>query len=117
MSFSSHQTVLLAIGSCWQLCIAVALIGLFYPFVGGQAYGQFATVINVPPSPGPDYVGSNTKVNILTGGELGAFAQSGVLNGSTKNIEINVLGGFIGREFRANSGTVLNVSAGTVGEN
>jgi hypothetical protein len=95
----------------FSLTGAVCLLGA----ACAPAYGQFATVINVPPNPDPEYIFSDTQVNVLAGGALGAFLQSGVENGSTRNIEINVSGGSIGRQSFINAGTVLNVSAGTVG--
>ncbi len=95
----------------FALTAALCLLGA----LGAPVHAQFATVINVPPNPDPKYIFSDTQVNVLAGGALGAFLQSGVENGSTRNIEINVNGGTIGRQSFINAGTVLNVSAGRVG--
>lgn len=83
----------------------------------GHVYGQFSTIINLPPDTAPSFIGSDTQVNVLAGGALGTFVQSGVQNGSTSNIEVNVMGGQVGRGFAAHRGTVVNVSAGDVGDN
>ena len=82
-----------------------------------QAWAQFATVINTPPTMiGDQYsIGSNTQLNVLTGGSVGAYFHAGAVDGTSSNVEVNISGGTVGSQFTAYSGSTINVTAGTVG--
>jgi hypothetical protein len=84
-----------------------------------QVNGQFNTVINVPPDPPPQSIGSDTQLNVLEGGVLPSSSnapfQAGDPNGSSTNVEVNVTGGSIGDFFRANGGSQVNIAGGVAG--
>jgi hypothetical protein len=100
-----------------SLRLVVVTAGLLAACGGEQVRGQFSKIVNVPPNPAPEYIDSNTQVNVLTGGVLPQFVQSGYVTGTARNIEVNVMGGTVGQGFEAYGGTVMNVSAGIVREN
>jgi hypothetical protein len=97
-----------------------ALSILMVAIIASHALGQFATIINVPPDPAPGSIGSNTQVNLFDGGvlpsSLGASLHVGDPNGSSTNVEVNILGGEVGELFNANDGSVVNISGGSVGD-
>ena len=79
---------------------------------------NFDAVINIPGIAGSvvsaatpiGAVGSSLQLNLMPGGVVqpGAFTQAGA------NVEINVLGGFVGPNFTVNAGATLNVVSGLV---
>lgn len=79
------------------------------------AFGQFTTVINIPPSPAPGALPSNTQVNVLPGGSIGDDFLVGSSDGSKTNIEFNLLGGQTGWRLRVQDGGVANISVGNIG--
>ena len=105
------------IGCLYRSPIArsVVLIGL----VASHAFGQFTTVINVPPDPAPSSIGSDTQLNLFDGGTLpssdDAPFNAGDPSGSDANMELNIFGGWAGNYISANSGSKVNVSGGSVG--
>ena len=78
------------------------------------AQAQFTTIIDVPPQSAPLSIGSDTQLNLLDGGLLGEFFSAGAADGTSTNIEVNILGGGVGSEFGANGGATVNISGGYV---
>ncbi len=70
----------------------------------------YTTTYNVPPDTLPSQVGSDTLVNFLDGSIHGL--QAGATDGSSTNIQVNVLGGSIGRGFVINGGASVLVDGG-----
>jgi hypothetical protein len=85
-------------------------VALFYVISFGQAYGQFTSVINVPPNTPPHAVPADTQVNVYAGGAFG-----GRFNEALEGSEVNFLGGGSGLVFRARSGSTVNVVDGLIG--
>ena len=81
--------------------------------LASDALGQFASTISVPPNPAPSAIGSNTRLNLESGGELPAIFQAGLPDGTGTNVEVNINGGLVGGGFRANGGSVVNIIGGT----
>lgn len=81
----------------------------------GEALGQFASTINVPPDPAPGIIDSSTRLNLTDGGELLPLFQAGLSDGTSTDVEVNIDGGFVGSGFRANGGSVVNIRGGTFG--
>jgi hypothetical protein len=91
------------------------IVGLWAGLVSVSGLAQFATVINVPPDMAPASIGSNTQLNLSEGGSLGHSFDAGAINGTSTNVEVNVLGGSVGNGFDAFRGSTVNISAGAVG--
>ncbi|MCA9235207.1 MAG: hypothetical protein KDA44_07035 [Planctomycetales bacterium] len=70
------------------------------------------TVITIPPDPVPTTVSSNTQINLLAGGTLPNDFQIGSDDGSLSDIELNLMGGAIGRRLVIQDGASLNVLSG-----
>jgi hypothetical protein len=82
------------------------------------ARAQFATVIDIPAGtsvPALSSIDSNTQLNLFAGGSIGAGFSAGSPDGSSANVEVNLLGGVVGDDFNAYRGSVVNVSGGTIG--
>jgi hypothetical protein len=81
------------------------------------AYGQFANVINSPPTVigSSQSIGSNTQLNVFEGGSVGSFFDAGASNGTSRNIEVNLNGGAIGNNFDVFRGSIVNVNSGRIG--
>lgn len=77
--------------------------------------GDFSTVINVPPQTSPTSIGSNTQLNLSSGGSMPADFDAGAANGSSANVEVNIAGGTVGVRFEAHAGATVNVSGGNIG--
>ncbi len=83
------------------------------------SHAQFANVINLPPDLVSSPIASDTQVNVLPTGSLGSNFrgfQIGESDGSSTNIEINVLGGAIGDVLYVHAGATMNVYDGVIGE-
>lgn len=75
--------------------------------------------INIPPDPDiPDNgsIGSGTTLNLFAGGEIGDSFDAGAADGTSTNVEVNIMGGFVGNEFAAHSGSEINISGGIIGD-
>ncbi|MFV1967916.1 MAG: PEP-CTERM sorting domain-containing protein [Pirellulaceae bacterium] len=79
-----------------------------------DALGQFTTVINVPPNVAPGSISSDTQLNVSDGGVLPDFFDAGTLDGFSTNVEVNILGGAVGKDFDAAPGSAVNISGGSV---
>jgi hypothetical protein len=94
------------------------LAGVLWFIASARSLAQFTTVINVPPDSPPASIGSGTQLNVLEGGAVPSSFdhpfQSGLPDGSSTNIVINVSGGTVGPYFDANSGSVVNISSGAI---
>lgn len=81
---------------------------------------NFSTVINLPGHASPTIISSDTQVNVYSGGVLESSRSSkldiGLDDGSSSNIEVNLLGGVAGGFLAVNSGAQLNVIDGSVGD-
>lgn len=74
---------------------------------------QFSTVINVPPDPAPTSIGSNTQLNLYTGGTLVFGLGVGSSAGGSTNVEFNMSGGLSNNLLNAYSGSTVNISGGS----
>jgi hypothetical protein len=80
------------------------------------ARAQFATVINVPPSPNiptQSTLGSSTQLNLYPGGFIGDDFSIGSADGSVTDVEVNLLGGTTGGTFQVLKGALLNITNGS----
>jgi PEP-CTERM motif len=102
--FFSEVRVLLVSGL--YLC-ASALIAHAAPF---------NTVINVPPEPDPGFIDSDTQLNLSDGGVLGDNFEAGGPDEPSTNVEVNIIGGHVGRTFAAYSGSTVNIIGGNIGQ-
>ena len=79
----------------------------------------FTTIINAPPVVIGDSerIDSNTQLNVSDGGQVGIFFQAGSPSdvSVSTNVEVNITGGVIGRNFSANRNSTVNISGGTIG--
>ncbi|MEM8945640.1 MAG: hypothetical protein AAGD11_10695 [Planctomycetota bacterium] len=78
---------------------------------------EVTTIINIPSDPPPVSVDSHTQVNVFEGGLLDSYFGLGEIDGSTENIELNVLGGFVGYGLHAYSGSTVNLIEGWIDGN
>jgi len=78
-----------------------------------QTFGQFITILNIPPDPAPRAISSDTQLNLYAGGVI----RYNFLAGTplSTNIEVNISGGTVGSMFGAYSGSTVNISGGSVG--
>lgn len=81
-----------------------------------HSHAQFATVIDVPadiPSiESMTTIDSNTQVNLFDGGSIGDFVHAGNSDGTITNVEVNIFGGTVGRNFQAFSNSTVNIRGG-----
>lgn len=89
-----------------------ATVSLLTHTTGAQ---PFTTVINLPPDPLPDFIASDTQVNISAGGTLPDDYIAGAADGSTSNVEVNVDGGALGEGITIPYGSTLNMQDGKTG--
>jgi len=101
-----------------RLVVFIILVCVY--LLSGEASGQFTTVLNIPPDPNigdRQSIGSNTQLNLFTGGSIGLGFDAGTTNGGPSyNVEVNIIGGLVGRFFEAAENTTVNISGGTVGD-
>ena len=83
----------------------------------GSVNAQFTTVINVPPDVAPEFIGSDTQLNLLTGGVLAGNADdiffAGSPAGTSQNVELNILGGEA-QLLDVYAGATVNMAGGTL---
>ncbi len=84
--------------------------------VSPDAVAEFATTINVPPQPSPDYIDTDTQLNLFASGQLSDDFVAGSFNGLSSNVELNVFGGAVGDNLTVNAGSTLNLFGGSVGD-
>lgn len=77
------------------------------------AHGQ--AVVNIPPDSLPITVNSDTTINLWDGGAIPDDFSIGSADGSLSNIELNIMGGTVGRRLRIDDGATVNMSGGTAG--
>lgn len=83
-----------------------------------QGSAQFGNVINIPPDPSiGDHgsIGSNTQLNLHPGGSIGRSFDVGNRNGTSSQVELNVVGGSIGEALTTHAGSVTKIQTGNVG--
>ncbi len=105
--------------------LAVTLIAMAMGDVRAQTLPS--GVIDVPPTAIGDNrsATSDTIINVQEGGVVGKNLRLGDADGTSTNIELNILGGKVGLNaslptdggFFANGGSVVNISGGEVGAN
>lgn len=102
---------------CPLVCTAAAALLI----AAGPALAQsdpagFAHVINLPDDQTflDGGVGSHTQVNVMPGGQLDSDFRAGAEGVAGENIEINVLGGLVGPNLLAYSGSTVNINGGLV---
>lgn len=79
------------------------------------SWAQFTTTLNIPPDVAPSQIESDTQLNLGDGGVTSNGFSAGNPNGSSTNVEMNITGGTVGRDFAARSGSVVNMSGGWMG--
>ena len=83
-------------------CFALSSI-----FTIGQAYGDFTTILDIPPDPDigdNQSIASHTQLNLFDGGAIGSSFDAGAFDGTSTRVEVNNSGGF-----DAFSGSVVNI--------
>jgi hypothetical protein len=81
---------------------------------GLPGYGQFTTILNVPPNIGNNQtIRSSTQVNVSAAGAIGSNFNAGASNGTSTNVQVNSAG-FLSQNFKANGGSVVNITGGNV---
>jgi hypothetical protein len=82
------------------------------------ALGQFARVINSPPTTigNNESIGSDTQLNVFDDGTVGTYFSAGASDVAGSNIEVNIFGGSVGRRFRAYDGSRVAISGGSIGD-
>ena len=107
----------IGLGSCISALTKTGAIGLL-TFVSTQVvFGQL--VINIPPDPNiPENgaIGSHTTLNLFATGMIGNSFDAGASNGTSTDVEVNIMSGTVGEAFAANGGSEVNVSGGFVGD-
>ena len=86
-------------------------------FTVGQTYGQFTTILNIPPDPdvgGNQSIGSDTQLNLSDGGSIDFSFSAGASDGASIHVEVNISGGSVGTNFVAYDGSTVNISGGSV---
>ena len=73
---------------------------------------DFDLVVNIPPDPSRESIGSNTQLNLFDDGWLEHDFDAG----PGSNIEVNIFGGATGFQLDARGGSVFNVFGGRVGD-
>lgn len=95
---------------------SIFLVAMLTVFVLAEPlFGQFTTIINIPPDPSigdNEMIGSNTQLNLSEGGEIGHNFSAGDPFADNQNIEVNITGGAVGFGFTAFNGSVVNISGG-----
>jgi len=91
---------------CFAFCSFIAV---------GQAYGQFTSIINVPPDLATAEIGSDTQLNLFDTGVISQYFSAGTIDGTSSNVEVNIFGGEVVSGLFANSGSTLNISGGSLG--
>ncbi len=94
---------------CLVLCSCYAI---------GPVYGQFTTILDIPPEPDIgdfEEIGSDTQLNLSAGGAIGFSFDAGAANGTSTHVEVNISGGSVGNAFDASGGSVVNISGSSVG--
>jgi len=102
-----------------QSRVTLICLTLCSVFTMGQTYGQFTSILNIPPDPDigdNQSIGSNTQLNLSDGGEIGFGFAAGAFDGTNTNVEVNIIGGSVGDHFDAFSDSVVNISGGSVGD-
>jgi hypothetical protein len=90
----------------WYCCVATA-----------PASAQFTTVLNIPPDPDIGHfqsIGAGTQLNVFDDGFVGTFFGAGATDGTSTYVEVNIYGGVVGANFLAHSGSMVNISGGSV---
>ncbi len=107
------------IATRWFLPLVLVIGGSVQPGNAATDSSSFSTVINAPPEiiGNSASIGSNTQLNVSEGGEVGIFFQAGLASdqGVSTNVEVNISGGNIGRNFSANRNSTVNISGGRIG--
>lgn len=62
-----------------------------------------------------DVLGPSSQLNLFAGGTVTDAFTAGPADGTGSNTEVNLLGGGIGRRFRAHAGSTVNVESGRIG--
>lgn len=97
-----------SIGTSAALLLALAV---------SPAYGQFSTVLNIPPDTlSSNFIGSDTQVNVLAGASINRVLTFGQFNGTSSNIELNVFDAGLIFPATLHAGTTVNMSGGNVDE-
>ncbi|MCA9186719.1 MAG: hypothetical protein KDA99_13925, partial [Planctomycetales bacterium] len=94
-----------------------ALIAAICATVAADLLGQVNHVINLPDDPVPDSVHFYTQFNIYEGGALPDLYNLGVGLFPALYVDVNVLGGTVGRRLSLTKGSRLDLFSGRVGTN
>ena len=105
-----------------------AMNKLFIPllFVNSLLYTDFCgtvdwtskaqTVINVPPDTAPDFIDSDTILNLFEPHSLDDIFDAGLFDGTSTNVTVNINEGTVGYDFHANGVSTVNISGHTFGD-
>lgn len=101
---------------CVPRRLVLALIAALVPAGSSPAQTLPAGVINAPPTVIGDSesIGSNTTLNVSDGGVVGSHFDAGDPNGTSTQVEVNILGGRVGPRFVSHAESVVNVYGGVV---
>lgn len=95
-----------------------AIAFLLFNTAAGPAIAQTLPpgVINAPPTLIGDNesIGSDTTLNVLDRGSVGFSFDAGLSDRSSTNVVVNISGGRVGDEFRAYSGSTVEIDGGLV---
>lgn len=81
---------------------------------GQVVHAQFTTVINAPPDVVPTTIGSSTQLNLFNGGSTLNDFKAGAPDGTSMNVEVNVLGGLIRAGSIGYPGSTINMTSGRI---
>lgn len=102
-----------------SISISKTLLVFVFPLSSASfccsAQAEFDQIINVVRASQVSEIGSNTQLNLFNLGRLYQNLNAGNSDGSSVNIEVNILGGYSFGWITANSGTTVNVHVGDAG--
>ncbi|MCA9188793.1 MAG: hypothetical protein KDA99_24375 [Planctomycetales bacterium] len=98
-----------------ESCSWCALISINIAVFASSVAGQATRVVNLPADSLPELVYTNTVFNIAEGGRLPDYFRLRFGVWPSQNIDINVLGGSVGRYLQLTPGSRLDLTSGRVG--
>ena len=103
----------------FRVCLSVVALSLAWStFTANELVGQpFSSIISVPPEQAPGEIGGDTQLNLFDGGVIDPGFNAGNRAGTSVNVQVNISGGSVGDDFRANGGSRISISGGNVGDN
>lgn len=62
-----------------------------------------------------DVLGSDSQLNIFSGGAISYYFHAGLVDGTGSNVEVNIFDGSVGNQFTAHSDSTVNILGGVIG--